>query len=243
MSTSSQSSRRGWIKRYMLGSALGHAWAATVLTEISVAAPPGPALLRLRPADYPALLSDGGSVQLRFSTIVPPLTINRESAGQFHALDSICTHAGCTVGKFILTNGYMRCPCHGSQYNVRGEVVGGPAPANLNSLPTRFDANTGVLNVQVPDLGLHVSSLAVQTRSGGSSRFKLSFHGTAFASYQVRYHTELDGDFSVTPFALTPGGAANQTVLVPNDDRVWDVYVDAAGGRGFFVVALLLTQV
>ncbi len=45
-----------------------------------------------------------------------------------HALSSVCTHLGCLV---YTTEWGFQCPCHGSQYNQNGKVIGGPAPRNL----------------------------------------------------------------------------------------------------------------
>ncbi len=45
-----------------------------------------------------------------------------------HAISSVCTHLGCIV---YTTDWGFQCPCHGSQYNKSGKVIGGPAPRNL----------------------------------------------------------------------------------------------------------------
>lgn len=45
------------------------------------------------------------------------------------AFTSICTHQQCTINRF--DDGVFTCPCHGSQYNMSGEVVQGPAPRPL----------------------------------------------------------------------------------------------------------------
>jgi len=55
----------------------------------------------------------------------------------------ICTHLGCIpqpdAGNF---GGYF-CPCHGSHYDYAGRIRQGPAPKNLELLPTQFlDDNT-----------------------------------------------------------------------------------------------------
>ncbi len=44
------------------------------------------------------------------------------------AISLVCTHLGCTVAR--VTTGFQ-CPCHGSQYDEEGIVVGGPAPKTL----------------------------------------------------------------------------------------------------------------
>lgn len=45
-----------------------------------------------------------------------------------HAISSVCTHLGCIVA--VSETGFQ-CPCHGSQYDENGRVIGGPAPRNL----------------------------------------------------------------------------------------------------------------
>jgi cytochrome b6-f complex iron-sulfur subunit len=41
----------------------------------------------------------------------------------------VCTHLGCIIAR--TTTGF-ECPCHGSCYDTRGEVVSGPAPRKLS---------------------------------------------------------------------------------------------------------------
>jgi Rieske Fe-S protein len=236
-------SRREWIKHFMFGSVGSTSGIALMLAEVTQAAQPGPGRLRLRVADYPALQSVGGSVQLQFSSIYDPLTINRVSNTEFATLDSICTHAGCPVDKFIAADGYMLCPCHGSQFNARGQVVGGPAVDNMKAFPTTFDAAAGMIEVAVPDLGLNVNSIQTQSKTGGVTRFKLVFQATAFATYEVRYQSELGGPSVLTPFSTTPNGVATQTSLVANNSAAFTVYVDASGDRGFFSVSMRLTSI
>ncbi len=235
--------RRGWIKSFMLGTAASSSGVMMLLAEVAEAAQPQPARLRLRVSDHPALGSTGGSVQLQFSSIYPPLTVNRVSLTEFATLDSICTHAGCTVGKFIAANGYMRCPCHGSRYNARGEVVRGPAEENLNSFATTFDSVTGIVEATVPGLGLNVNAIQLHSKTGNVSRLRLTFQATAFATYQVQYMSALGDTPVVHPFSLTPAGSATQTSFTANDDAEFTVYVDATGERGFFVVTLQITEI
>lgn len=45
-----------------------------------------------------------------------------------HAISSVCTHLGCIVAD---TDWGFQCPCHGSQFNSDGKVIGGPAPRPL----------------------------------------------------------------------------------------------------------------
>lgn len=46
------------------------------------------------------------------------------------ALFQKCAHLGCRV-PFCESAQWFECPCHGSKYNVAGEIQSGPAPAGL----------------------------------------------------------------------------------------------------------------
>lgn len=61
---------------------------------------------------------------------------------QWLVVKGICTHLGCIpVGstRQIASkyNGW-HCPCHGSQYDISGRVIRGPAPKNLEVPPYSF---------------------------------------------------------------------------------------------------------
>jgi nitrite reductase/ring-hydroxylating ferredoxin subunit len=46
----------------------------------------------------------------------------------FTAIGNKCTHMGCKLSSGKLDGTTVRCPCHGSEFNVMtGEVVKGPA--------------------------------------------------------------------------------------------------------------------
>ena len=54
--------------------------------------------------------------------------LRRQSETEIAAISLVCTHLGCTVN--VVETGFL-CPCHGSQYDTDGIVVGGPAPKTL----------------------------------------------------------------------------------------------------------------
>ena len=66
--------------------------------------------------------------------------------GSFLALSRICTHLGCSIPwdeeqqKFV-------CPCHGSSFNMLGEVLSPPAPRPLDTFPVRIE--NGIIKVNV----------------------------------------------------------------------------------------------
>lgn len=54
------------------------------------------------------------------------------------ALSLICPHLGCTVA---VTPDEMICPCHGSRFSLRGEVLKGPADRALARLEVEIRGN------------------------------------------------------------------------------------------------------
>jgi glycine/D-amino acid oxidase-like deaminating enzyme/nitrite reductase/ring-hydroxylating ferredoxin subunit len=50
----------------------------------------------------------------------------RDGSGVVQALDPVCTHMGCLV-QFNDAEKSWDCPCHGSRFDTRGEVINGPA--------------------------------------------------------------------------------------------------------------------
>jgi cytochrome b6-f complex iron-sulfur subunit len=47
-----------------------------------------------------------------------------------YAVWSRCTHLGCTPNWFVAESRFQ-CPCHGSNFNLDGDVIAGPAPKPL----------------------------------------------------------------------------------------------------------------
>jgi Rieske Fe-S protein len=50
-----------------------------------------------------------------------------------------CPHQGCTTGSF--SNGVSTCPCHGSQFNLSGAVIQGPAASGLRQYSTSIEGD------------------------------------------------------------------------------------------------------
>lgn len=88
-----------------------------------------------------------------------PNTVTAISEGQFYlacledgsllALSKTCTHLGCSIPwdeqlqKFI-------CPCHGSTFNLKGEVLSAPAPRPLDVFPVRIENGIVKVNISHP---------------------------------------------------------------------------------------------
>ena len=61
------------------------------------------------------------------------LAVYHDSDGKIHTVSAVCTHLGCIV-HFNSAERSWDCPCHGSRFDIDGEVLHGPASAPL---PTR----------------------------------------------------------------------------------------------------------
>jgi len=79
-------------------------------------------LLRVAKADIPA----GGALVFRKSRVAVV-----KKGDDIYALSLACTHLGCTVN--VTTREFV-CPCHGSIFGRRGEVLKGPADRPLERL-------------------------------------------------------------------------------------------------------------
>jgi menaquinol-cytochrome c reductase iron-sulfur subunit len=93
-------------------------------------------------------LSVGEPAQLEYVTIVRDGYIEAKSQkavwavkqpdGAVTVFAPLCTHLGCGY-HWDTTDRRFKCPCHGSVYDVTGEVLAGPAPRALDRLPTKIE--------------------------------------------------------------------------------------------------------
>jgi menaquinol-cytochrome c reductase iron-sulfur subunit len=95
-------------------------------------------------------LASGAPQQLRFErVVVDGWRIRNEESSVWVILDErrnvtafspLCTHLGCAY-RWQADKGIFSCPCHGSAFNVRGEVITGPATRPLDQYPTKLEGN------------------------------------------------------------------------------------------------------
>jgi len=94
--------------------------------------------------------SAGGSPALASTADVPvgggeiladeQIVLTQPTEGDFKAFTSVCTHKQCAVNE--ISDGVIKCPCHGSQYSIEdGSVLGGPAPAPLAAIEITVDGD------------------------------------------------------------------------------------------------------
>ena len=72
----------------------------------------------------------------------PPIFVHKTDAGDYSALLLSCTHKGCRPRVYQYS---LDCPCHGSQFDFRGNVLEGPAERNLKSYPVSQDGSGNLL--------------------------------------------------------------------------------------------------
>jgi Rieske Fe-S protein len=82
----------------------------------------------------PAQASDAAAVPAGQARVVRDgvgkIGVYRDDNGALHAVSLRCTHLGCLL-RFNSAERSWDCPCHGSRFDVDGEVLEGPATAPL----------------------------------------------------------------------------------------------------------------
>jgi Rieske Fe-S protein len=65
--------------------------------------------------------------------------------GGFLAISRTCTHLGCTV-PWVEEDKRFACPCHGSSFDITGNVIQAPAPRALDLFPVTIENNMVKVN-------------------------------------------------------------------------------------------------
>jgi len=69
--------------------------------------------------------------------------------GGFLAMSRRCTHLSCTVPWVAAENKFI-CPCHASEFDIRGEVTSPPAPRALDLYQVEIHQNVLTVNTGKP---------------------------------------------------------------------------------------------
>jgi glycine/D-amino acid oxidase-like deaminating enzyme/nitrite reductase/ring-hydroxylating ferredoxin subunit len=64
------------------------------------------------------------------------MALYKDNTGTLHAVNPTCTHMKCAVAWNAAEKSWD-CPCHGARYSVDGDVLNGPADANLELIELR----------------------------------------------------------------------------------------------------------
>ncbi len=77
------------------------------------------------------------------------LYLARLRDGGFLALSRTCTHLGCTV-PWVENEMKFACPCHGSAFDITGNVIEPPAPRPLDIYPISIENNVIKVDTRKP---------------------------------------------------------------------------------------------
>lgn len=68
-----------------------------------------------------------------------PIVVYRVSENDYTALLLRCSHQ---QNELSVSGELLTCPAHGSSFNMKGDVVNGPAEMKLRQFPTKIDAQS-----------------------------------------------------------------------------------------------------
>ncbi|MBI2928944.1 MAG: Rieske (2Fe-2S) protein [Verrucomicrobia bacterium] len=250
--------RRDFIKTVSIATAysslLGRAWTDLVAAEIQPAATTT-GTLRIKLSDFPALLSESGSVRLLINPLrggpptgpTPtgsfyPVLINRGPNDTFFALNSRCTHQGCVVDPLDSSTNRMTCPCHGSVFGIDGRRISGQASTRLTAYIAKFDGQDA-LQIQIPNLAYSV--IASTVAGGGAtagSRLRLDFRTQRNVDYEVHFHESLAQEPTPILFSRTADGPLDQTVFTATTVTTVSLFVERTAASGFYHVAVRVSE-
>jgi Rieske Fe-S protein len=75
------------------------------------------------------------------------ILVEHKSDDAYKALSGKCTHQSCNVSEYDGTSSVFVCPCHGSQFDLNGNVKQGPANSKLGSYSTRVENNSLIITL------------------------------------------------------------------------------------------------
>lgn len=245
--------RRTFLKYVTFGTATsfvaGKLWQREVLAYCENLPGQKNAVFKIKLSDYPALLSENGSVRLGINPVISedplddgryyPLIITRDGFNNFYVLDSECRHARCVLPAYDGEAFVIHCPCHGSEYAVDGSVTQGPAQQPLYRYTSEYDGDN-TLTIHIPCWGFETTATVLP--GGANSRLRLDFEGKKEVTYEVSFSPSPKGPWTPASFATTAAGAANQTEFTPTISGPISLYLDRTTATGFYAVGMKLVQ-
>jgi cytochrome b6-f complex iron-sulfur subunit len=81
-------------------------------------------------ASLPDLAQPNSFVKVYVDRFANPIVLFEGEGKKIYAVLTTCSHSGCEVRKLRTK---FECPCHGSEYDLQGHVVRGPAPDALET--------------------------------------------------------------------------------------------------------------
>jgi cytochrome b6-f complex iron-sulfur subunit len=129
-----QPDRRDFLTRIGIGACAAAAAGSAIVTldflKPKVLFEPPTTFVAGSPSDYP----DG---TVRFDKEQKAYVIG--APGGVYALSAVCTHLGC-ITRYLSDQSLIACPCHGSRFDLEGNVLQGPAPRALPWLEVELNS-------------------------------------------------------------------------------------------------------
>lgn len=107
----------------------------------------GHIILDLSKSEYGNLHFVGKGVKVKLGPSVKPLIVTRVSTTEVAAFSSQCTHAGSEI--FLPEQGKLVCKSgHGAVFDLRGNVLSGPATSSLDQFDATIDINNNRIRIR-----------------------------------------------------------------------------------------------
>jgi cytochrome b6-f complex iron-sulfur subunit len=88
--------------------------------------------------------------------------VSHTGDGGLVVLYGVCTHLGC-LPKWEPVNTRFACPCHGSQFQIDGRYITGPAPRGLDRFPVTITLADGSTRTNAGDgWPIDISDIALE---------------------------------------------------------------------------------
>lgn len=87
------------------------------------------------------LESNNGQILDQDFTAGPLLVVRNPAESKISAVNPTCTHRGCIVEWQVKEKAFV-CPCHGSKFDINGEVVEDPATKPLATYEVKTEGDS-----------------------------------------------------------------------------------------------------
>ncbi len=90
--------------------------------------------------DQPADLTFGDKTEDAYirETVLRSVWAVKHTESDVTVYSPVCPHLGCGYN-WNAQDQHFECPCHGSVFALDGQVLAGPAPRSLDTLPTKIE--------------------------------------------------------------------------------------------------------
>lgn len=133
-------SRRSFLMKLWIG--LGIVAIAEIILVVIHFLSPGKSLKKSDKADF--IIEAGHADKFPVNSVTANIQgrfyLCRMEDGGFLALSSKCTHLGCTV-PWVDKDKMFACPCHGSSFDISGDVLSSPASRPLDMYVVNIENN------------------------------------------------------------------------------------------------------